>query len=163
MARWGIRARDCDTGLNLLYSLEKTVWKDSSLSVFNVREVLDVAVAGIMEDQRRCNGLCSAKSFLYYFSINYTKYFAQYAMWVAEYLVDYYTTGKVVIEGGEKRQFEEVAVTQDELKVLLEELESVQEPEHDVYQAWFEDRSDEEANAWLAHVQTVYQELKKHI
>ena len=64
-----------------------------------------------------------------------------------ECLTDYYRTGELIVTGAD-------------LKILLDELRSVQVPEHWLYQSWFED-SDREK--WLAHIQSVQQALKEHI
>lgn len=47
-------------------------------------------------------------------------------------------------------------VTKDDLELLLKELKSVQEPEHEVYESWNEDEIREK---WLAHVRSIKQLL----
>lgn len=54
----------------------------------------------------------------------------------------------------------EFVVTPADLKILLDELQSVQNPKHEIYQSWFKDSDCEK---WLAHIQFVYQTLKAHI
>ena len=53
-----------------------------------------------------------------------------------------------------------VTVTNAELKILLDELRKVQDPEHEIYQSWFEDSDCEK---WLAHIRAVQQSLEKNL
>lgn len=78
-----------------------------------------------------------------------------------------YRTGKLIVYEYTHESCEPVehriklfVVTQADLKLLLDELQSVQNPEHWLYQSWFRDETREE---WLAHVKSVYRTLKEHI
>ena len=51
----------------------------------------------------------------------------------------------------------EFAVTEADLQLLREKLQSVHNPERELYQFWLRDEILEE---WLGHIQTVYQTLK---
>ena len=105
------------------------------------------------------------RSLLYYINVNFHDYFTNGALLIAECLADYYRTGALAITeytGGSDSvdyYIKEFVVTQADLKILLEELESVQDPEHEKYQAWMEDSSREK---WLAHIRSVCEALEEH-
>ena len=87
-------------------------------------------------------------------------------MLIAEYLADYYRTGKLIVYEYVRESCDLVeyrirlfVVMNADLKLLLGELQSVQNLEHWLYRFWFRDEIREE---WLAHIQSVYQTLKEH-
>ena len=87
-------------------------------------------------------------------------------MLIAECLADYYRTGELVVYEYVGKTYDpvehhikEFVVTEADLKLLLDELKSVQNPEHWLYRSWFREETREE---WLAHIQSVYQTLKEH-
>lgn len=51
-------------------------------------------------------------------------------------------------------------MTRDDLQLLLKELESVQDPEHEVYEGWI---GDETREKWLVHICSVHQLLSTHM
>ena len=109
--------------------------------------------------------LCSAADFVSYFSDSFLRNFTQGALLVAECLDDYYRTGELVVYDyvGEnydpvEHHIKDFVVTQADLKLLLDELQSIQNPEHWLYRSWFREETREE---WLAHIQSVYQTLKE--
>lgn len=57
------------------------------------------------------------------------------------------------------RHIKAVTATNTELEILLDELRKVQDPEHKMYQSWFENSDCEK---WLAHIQSGYQTLTEH-
>ena len=134
-------------------------------STFNVADALEVIKADVIEEIRRANRGCSASDMVFYFSENFPRNFAQGALLIAERLADYYRTGELVVDDyvGEncdpvEHHIKEFVVTEDDLQLLLEELRSVQDPEHEVYQSWIDDTTRSE---WLNHIQSVYRALKE--
>ena len=165
MGYWGITERESDAGLDLLAVIADTQLKPAGYTVFNVEEALELVKAGCLDRIRRdCRG-CSAERLLYYINVNFHDYFTIGALLIAECLADYYRTGALAITeytGGSDSvdyYIKEFVVTQADLKILLEELESVQDPEHEKYQAWMEDSSREK---WLAHIRSVCEALEEH-
>jgi hypothetical protein len=165
MGYWGITERESDAGLDLLAVIADTQLKPAGYTVFNVEEALELVKAGCLDRIRRdCRG-CSAERLLYYINVNFHDYFTNGALLIAECLADYYRTGALAITeytGGSDSvdyYIKEFVVTQADLKILLEELESVQDPEHEKYQAWMEDSSREK---WLAHIRSVCEALEEH-
>ena len=59
----------------------------------------------------------------------------------------------------DKEAKKEFVVTPADLKILLDELQSVQKPEHEFYQGWFEEETRQQ---WLAHIRSVQQTLNEH-
>ncbi len=132
--------RESDYGLDLLGTIVATQLKAVDFSVFNVTDALEVIKADIMEEIRRANRGCSAENLVFYFSENFPKNFTQGALLIAECLADYYCTGELtVIEYVGKsydpidHHIKEFVVTLADLKILLDELQNVQNPEHEFY------------------------------
>ena len=166
MSSWGITMRESNYGLDLLGVIVGTQLKAAGFSSFSVADALEVIKADIMEEIRRANRGCSAEDLVFYFSENFPRNFTQGALLIAECLADYYRTGDLVVYEyvGEnydpvEHHIKDFVVTETDLKLLLDELQSVQDLEHWLYQSWFEDETRKE---WLAHVQSVYQALKEH-
>lgn len=167
MGSWGITERESDYGLDLLGTIVATQLKAVDFATFNVADALEVIKADIMEEIRKANRGCSAEKLVFYFSENFPQNFTHGALLVAECLADYYRTGElIVIEyvgknyGPVDHHIKEFIVTPADLKILLDELQSVQDPEHELYQCWI---GDDTCQLWLAHIQSVQQTLKEHL
>ena len=166
MGSWGITMRESDYGLDLLGTIVGTQLKAADFSTFNVGDALEVIKADIMDAIRLANRGCSAADMVFYFSENFPLNFTQGALLIAECLADYYRTGEVVVYDyvGEaydpvEQHIKEFIVTEPDLHLLMEELQSVQAPDHWLYRSWVRDEIRKE---WLAHIQGVYQVLKEH-
>lgn len=166
MGTWGITERQSDYGLDLLGTIVATKLKQADLSTFNVTEALDAVTADIMEEIRKANRGCSAEKMVYYFSENFPQNFTHGALLIAECLDEYYRTGELVVTEYVGKNYtpvdhhiKEVVVTPANFRVLLDELQGVQNPEHEIYQGWFWDGDREK---WLAHIQSVCQTLREH-
>lgn len=167
MGTWGITERGSDYGLDLLGTIVDTQLKQTGFSSFNVTEALDAITADIMDEIRQANRGCSSKDLVFYFGENFPRNFTHGALLIAECLDEYYRTGELVVTEYVGKNYDpvehhikEVVVTPSDLKILLDELQGVQGPEHEIYQGWFED-SDREK--WLAHIRSVHQVLKIHM
>ena len=166
MGSWGITMRQSDYGLDLLGTIVGTQLKAADFSTFNVGDALEVIKADIMDAIRLANRGCSAEDMVFYFSENFPPNFTQGALLIAECLTDYYRTGELVVFDyvGEnynpiEYHIKEFVVTKNDLHLLLEELQSVQDPDHWLYRSWIRDETRRE---WLDHIQSVYQTLKEH-
>ena len=166
MGSWGIPERESDYGLDLLGTIVAMQLKAVDFATVNVADALEIIKTDIMEEIRQANRGCSAEDLVFYFSENFPKNFTHGALLIAECLADYYRTGELIVTEyvGENydpvdHHIKEITVTDAELKILLDELRKVQDPEHEVYQSWFEDSDCEK---WLAHIQSGYQTLTEH-
>ena len=166
MGSWGITERQSDYGLDLLGTIVDTRLKQADFAIFNAAEALEVIKADILNEIRQGNRGCSAEDLIFYIGANFRQYFTHGAILVAECLADYYRTGELTVTEyvGETydpvdHHIKEVVVTPADLKILLDELQSVQNPEHGIYQCWI---GDDTRQRWLAHIQSVYQTLQSH-
>ena len=166
MGSWGVTMRQSDYGLDLLGTIVDTRLKTVDFRTFHVADALELIKAVIIEEIRRANRGCSATDFVSYFSDSFLRNFTQGALLIAECLADYYRTGELVVYEYVGKNYDpvehrikEFVVTQADLILLLDELQSVQNPEHWLYRSWFREETRKE---WLAHVQNVYQTLKEH-
>ena len=167
MGSWGITMRQSDYGLDLLGTIVDTQLKAVNFLTFHVADALELIKAVIIEEIRRAYRGSAAANLVCYFSENFPHNFTQGALLIAECLADYYRTRKLIVYEyvRESRDLVEhrirlFVVTETDLKLLMDELQSVQNPEHWLYQFWFKDETRKE---WLAHIQSVYQTLKEHI
>ena len=167
MGSWGITERESDYGLDLLATIAATQLKAVDFAVFNVAEAMDVITAHIMEVIRKDCRSCSAETLVHFFGINFPQKFTHGALLIAECLADYYRTGELIVTeyvGGNDdpvdHHIKEFIVTGADLKILLDELQSVQNPEHEYYQSWF---CEDTRQQWLTHIQAVYQTLSEHL
>lgn len=166
MGSWGITERQSDYGLDLLGTIVDTQLKQADFAIFNAAEALEVIKADILNEIRQGNRGCSAEDLIFYIGANFRQYFTHGAILVAECLADYYRTGELTVTEyvGETydpvdHHIKEVVVTPADLNILLDELQSVQNPEHGIYQCWI---GDDTRQRWLAHIQSVYQTLQSH-
>ena len=166
MGSWGITMRESDYGLDLLDTIVTTQLKAVDFSTFNVADALEVIKADIMEEIRKASRGCSAEKLVFYFSESFPQNFTHGALLIAECLADYYRTGELTVTeyiGKSKdpvdHHIKEFVVTPADLKILLDELQSVQNPEHEFYQGWFEE---ETRQRWLAYIRSIQQTLKEH-
>ena len=166
MGSWGITMRQSDYGLDLLGTIVDTRLKTVNFLNFHVADALELIKAVIIEEIRRSTRGYSAANLVCHFSETFPRNFTQGALLIAECLADYYRTGKLIVYEYTRESCEPIehriklfVVTQADLNLLLDELQSVQNPEHWLYRSWFRDETREE---WLAHVQSVYQTLREH-
>ena len=166
MGSWGITMRESDYGLDLLDTIVTTQLKAADFSTFNVADTLEVIKADIMEEIRKANRGSSAVELVFYFSECFSQNFTHGALLLVECLADYYRTGELIVTEyvGKNcdpvdHHIKEFVVTTADLKILLDELQSVQNPEHELYQCWI---GDDTRQRWLAHIRSVQQTLKEH-
>ena len=129
MGSWDIPMKEHDYGLDLF-----GVIVGAQLKVADAPEVIK---ADVMEEIKRSNRGCSATDFVIYFSENFPRFFTQKALLIAECLAGYYRTGEFFIYEYVRENCDPVehrirlfAVTEEDLKLLLDELQSVQNPEY---------------------------------
>jgi hypothetical protein len=158
--------RESDYGLDLLDTIVTTQLKAADFSTFNVADTLEVIKEDIMEEIRKANRGSSAAELVFYFSKCFPQNFTHGALLLAECLADYYRTGELIVTEyvGKNcdpvdHHIKEFVVTTADLKILLDELQSVQNPEHELYQCWI---GDDTRQRWLAHIRFVQQTLKEH-
>lgn len=166
MGSWGITMRESDYGLDLLGTIVGTQLKVEDFSTFNVADALEVIKADIMEEIRQANRGCSAEDLVFSFSKKFPRSFTEGALLIAECLANYYRTGELVVYdyAGEnynpvEHRIREFVVTEADLKLLLKELQGIQNPEHWLYRSWFRN---ETRNKWLDQILNICQTLKEH-
>ncbi len=166
MESWGITMRQSDYGLELLETITEVQLKRTNFAVFNVSEALELVKADILDEIRRANPGCSAEVLSFYISTNFPRNFTLAALLIAECLVDYYRAGELIVYQYDRKTCElsehsvkKFIVADSDLKILLTELQNVQNPKHWLYQSWFRE---ETRRAWMEHIQSVFQTLSKH-
>ena len=132
MGSWGITVLQSDYSLDLLGTIVDKQLKQADFATFNVAEALEVIKADILNEIRQGNRGCSAEDLIFYIGANFHQYFTHGAILVAECLADYYCTGELTVTEyvGETydpvdHHIKEVVVTPADLKILLDELRSL--------------------------------------
>lgn len=163
MGSWGITMRQSDQGLDWLDFTILPKLKETNFAAFSVSEAIELLRKDILDVIKRANRGCSPEDMKFYVEENFPREFAHAAMLIAECLADYYRTGELVLYDYVKGRSDPIeyhvkkfVVTKDDLELLLKELKSVQEPEHEVYDSWIEDETREK---WLVHIRSVHQLL----
>ena len=141
MGAWGIRERQSDYGLDLLGTIVGTQLKAVDFAIFNTAEAIELLRQDIMEDIKRTNRGCPPERLDCYINANFPRDFTHAALLIAECLADYYRTGELIVTEyvGENydpvdHHIKEFVVTPADFKILLDELQSVQNPECELYQ-----------------------------
>ena len=167
MGAWGITMRQSDYGLDLLRAIVEAQLKKVDFAAFNVTDAIELLRKDILEEIKRTNQSCPPEKLDFYISENFPRDFAQAALLIGECLADYYRTGELIVTEYVGKNYDpvdhhikEFIVTPADLKILLDELQSVQDPEHELYQCWI---GDDTCQRWLAHIQSVQQTLKEHL
>lgn len=165
MGAWGIRERQSDYELDLLGTIVGTQLKAVDFAIFNTAEAIELLRQDIMEDIKRTNRGCPPEGLDCYINANFPRDFTHAALLIAECLADYYRTGELIVTEyvGENydpvdHHIKEFVVTPADFKILLDELQSVQNPECELYQCWI---GDDTRQRWLAHIRAVQQTLKE--
>ena len=158
--------RQSDDGLDLLDLLILQQLKETDFAIFNVSEAIELLRQDILERIKKENQGCSPEDMDLYIEANFPQNFTQAELLIAECLADYYRTGELVVYDYVGKNYDpvehhikEFVVTETDLQLLLEELQSVQDLEHWLYQSWIRDETRKEC---LNHLQSVYQTLKAH-
>ena len=92
------------------------------------------------------------------------QYFSRAALLIAECLEEYYRTNELIVReyikttgNLQERHIQQVLVTEEAVSVLLKEVRCVQNPEHEMYQSWLQEKTRQE---WLVHVQALQKALE---
>lgn len=152
--------------MDLLGVIVKEQLKKADFTTFHVSEAIDLLRNDILNEIKRANQGCPPEQLKCCIDEAFSQDFTHAAVLIAECLADCYRTGELTVTEyvGAKydpvdHHIKEFVVTGADLKILLDELQSVQNPDHWLYQSWFGENTRQE---WLEHIQSVYQTLKKH-
>ncbi len=162
MGSWGVKSRQSDYGLDLLALIAREQLQKANYLTFHVAEALELLRQDIMAECLKANRGCPPEQLDFYIGKSFPQNFTQAALLIAECLADYYRTGELVVSIDENGQLIEhhirnFVVTDADLQILLEELQQVQHPEHELYQSWLDD---EIRAQWLRHIQEITQTLQ---
>lgn len=167
MGAWGIMERQSDNGLDLLSIVVGEQLRKIDFTVFNIAEAIKLLNEDTQNEIAEYRRKPPSRTTEFYIDEILMHNFTHAAILIAECLAEYYRTGELIVYDyvGEtydpvERHIREFVVTEGDLKHLLEELQSVQDPEHWLYCSW---RGDETRKQWLEHIQSVYQTLKEHM
>lgn len=166
MGAWGVKATECDYGLDLLDGDVIGHLQKSDFHHFNVKEIKELLTKHIIDEIRYANRGCSEKLMDYFIKATFPYRYDIAALLIAECLTDYFTNGELVLDIYERntasyqRKVSEFLYTSDDLRWLLDDLKALFDPERDTFQSWEDSPSFPE---WREHVTSLCNILKKHL
>lgn len=167
MGSWGITKRESDDGLDMLGIIVGQQLKKTNFTTFNVAEAIELLRQDILEVIKKANRGCSPEDMDFYIKENFPQNFSNVALLIAECLDDYFRTGELIVYDyvGDnydpvEHRIKKFVTTEADLRLLIEELQNVQNPEHEIYQSWIDDGT---RKKWLDHIQGVYRTLNEQI
>ncbi len=167
MGAWGITERESDEGLDNLDLITVEQLQENGFAFFDVEKALALLRHQILGQIELANRGCPPEKLGFYVSQSYPRAFTHAALLLAECVGDYYRSGELIVDEYiresdqyKPRAIKKFIIKNAELQVLLQELQRVQNPRHEIYRSW----SDEETRQrWLAHIQSLYQTLREHL
>ena len=164
MGSWGITMRESDYGLDLLNVIIEEQLKPIQFVYFDTGKAIGVLRQHILEEIIYRNQNCSQTKLDHYIRSRLQQYFSRAALLIAECLEEYYRTNELIVHeyikttgNLQERHIQQVLVTEEAVSVLLKEVRCVQNPEHEMYQSWLQEKTRQE---WLVHVQALQKALE---
>jgi hypothetical protein len=96
MGCWGVKATECDCGLDLLYGAITSNLLKKNFKQFNVKELMAVSKKHIIDGIKEENKGCSKADMEMYIDSNFPYSYDHAVMLMAECLVDFFNNGEVV-------------------------------------------------------------------
>lgn len=165
MGAWGIKATECDYGLDMLDSDVISFLQKSDFR-FNVKEIKEVLTKSIIDEIRYTNRGCPVKMMELFIQGTYPYRYDIAVLLIAECLTDYFSNGELILDIYERnnapyqRKVSEFIYTGDDLKCLLDELKALLDPKRDTYQSWKDSHSFQN---WQEHITSLCNALEKHL
>lgn len=168
MGSWGVTMRESDYGLDMLDSIMEAQFEKNDFKYFHAAQAVELLRQEILEEiERSCRG-CSPEELENYIGMNFPGDFQQAAMLVAECLAEYYENGELVVydysgrnTGPEERHIREVVVTEEDLRLLLEQLRNALSPESEMMSEWEWEEGCKEK--WIAYAEGLCRALEQQI
>lgn len=165
MGAWGVKAMECDNGLDMLDSdvigfLQKSDFR------FNVKEIKEVLTKSIIDEIKYANRGCPEDLMEYFIEANFPYKYDTAALLIAECLTDYFSSGELILDIYEKnnapyqKKITEFIYTGDDVKGLLDDLKALLDPERETFQLWKESRSFQN---WQEHIASLRHVLESHL
>lgn len=166
MGAWGITMRESDYGLDLLSAIVEEQLKPIQFAYFDATNAIALLRQYILNELKHGNQGYTHEELDYYIEINFPRDFTQAALLIAECLGEYYRTGELVVYEyigityePQERHIKQALVTGEALSILLEEVQRVQDPDHEIYQSWIREETRQE---WIAHIRALQEILEAH-
>ncbi len=166
MGAWGVKAIESDYGLDLLALVEERYLRERNYERFSVCEVMVFLKEHITQQIRHTNRGASDEAMLEYIEYNFPGCYDQAVVLMAELLVKYFERGNIVLDVYERgkepisKTITNMICSGDDLNGLLTDLQTVLDPDRDLYRSW---ESGDYFHEWQAHVQALCDDLKNQI
>ena len=167
MGAWGIKECQSDHGLDLLEIIILEQLRKVDFATFNISEASELLRQGTSNEIEQHKQRKRPPELSKFYLETLTQDFTHAAVLLAECLADYYQTGELIVYEyvGEncdlvEHRIKNFIVTNADLDPLLKVLQTVQKPEHWLYQSWYGESTRQE---WLTHIRAVYKTLSEHL
>lgn len=159
MGSWGVTERESDYGLDLLGMVVDQKLKEIDFEYFNLPEIKEFLKQAILDEIRQTNCGCSQEELDCYIAVMFPPRYESAIILVAECLVDYLTAGKLTVDLYDRvkhqlypKEVKTFQYTQTDLKILLDELRQILDPQSASSQSW---KGSAYKGNWEAHIQSL--------
>ena len=164
MGSWGIRAHESDCGLDLLAVAEDRILRGVKFKTFHVKHITELLRSHIIDKFVKESYGWESHYIDAFYDGTFHYNFAHAVILVAECFAEYRQKGKYTVNdfskgNVRKRRITEFIYTNKDLETLRTELQATLDPEHELYNSWF----DEHLNEWKAHIQMLCDTLSQAI
>lgn len=165
MGAWGVRATECDYGLDMLDGDVISFLQKSDFR-FNVKEIKEVLTKSIIDEIRYANRGCPEKLMEHFIQGTFPYRYDIAVLLIVECLTDYFSSGELILDIYERnnapyqRKVSEFIYTSNDLKGLLDDLKALLDPERDTFQSWKDSQSFRD---WQEHITSLCSVLENHL
>jgi len=161
MGAWGVTARESDSGLDYLHIAKVKCLEPIDFLNFDVNNIMETLKNHIIDVIRRENEphVKNKERVQEYIDANLPVEYTTVVLLLAECLTEYHQNGEFIIhdyEANTDRKITKFIYTSITIDELLKNLHEMLNPEHWLYQSWFEDNTREE---WKSHMKTMCDSL----
>lgn len=167
MGSWGIKIKQSDYGLDLLSELVSEYLAPDGFRAFDVPSALKTLRAFCKEALGTAYGpgerLKHRREITYMWMVFYDPAY----LLIADHVAEFYRTGALAIDAYDRETGEfipkvirKMRIPQWNLRQLIRKLDKMQHPDRPLCEKW---GSDEKREKWLAYVQSLREELQKHL
>jgi hypothetical protein len=158
-----VKAQESDCGLDLLSVAEDRYLRGVKYKTFHVRHITELLRVHIIDEFAKESIGWEAHYIDFFYAYTLPDNFAHAVILVAEFFAEYRRKGKCSIydyKAKKNRRIAEFIFTGADLEFLRTELQSILDPEHELYESW---KGSKSFNEWRAHIQTLCDTLSQAI
>jgi len=150
---WGVTTRESDYGLDLLTVANDRYLRGVKFKTFHVKHITELLRSHIIgEFVKESNGW-ETHYIDFFYDYTFPYHYAHAVILIAECFTEYRNKGNFLIydyKAAKKRRIVNFIFTNEDLRALRSELQSILDPKHSLYESW---QNSDYFNEWQAHIQ----------